>query len=102
VTIDRRQFVRIGAGSALGLAALHAGAGGARADSTVRGDVASTERAGAPFIIDALGGFANPNLGKSDISASAFDERGLRDARASGLTAVNQTIGYVSGAMDPF
>jgi membrane dipeptidase len=102
VTIDRRQFVRMGAGSALGIAALHAGAGSARAEATVRDDGSSSERARAPFIIDALGGFANPNLGKSDISASAVDGRGLGDARASGLTAVNQTIGYVSGAMDPF
>jgi membrane dipeptidase len=102
VTIDRRQFVRIGAGSALGLAALRAGAGTGRADATDRADGASNERASAPFIIDVLGGFANPNLGKSDISTSAVDGRGLGDARASGLTAVNQTIGYVSGTMDPF
>jgi membrane dipeptidase len=99
VTIDRRQFVRIGAGSALGLAALGSGA---TVDAAACTDPAELEHAGGPIIIDALGGFANPNLGESDTSPSAVDQRGLRDARESGLTAVNQTIGYVSGSMDPF
>lgn len=105
MTIDRREFVRIGAGSALGLAALRAGATGTETncvDPSDRRSDASTGGANRPFIVDALGGFANPNLGESDMSIVAVDERGLRDARASGLTAVNQTIGYVNGAMDPF
>jgi membrane dipeptidase len=105
VTIDRREFVRIGAGSALGLAALQAGAAAAAAAHTgpaADPEAAAANRASAPLIIDALGGFANPNLGESDITTAAVDDRGLRDARASGLTAVNQTVGYVNGAMDPF
>jgi len=47
-------------------------------------------------------GFANPNLGELSTSTSGVDARGLRDARASELTAVNQTIGYVIGPQDPF
>lgn len=105
MTIDRRQFVRIGTGSALGLAAFGVGAtddAGSCAESAVPRGAAAADRSNAPYIIDALGGIANPNLGESDVSTAAVDARGLRDARAAGLTAVNQTIGYVSGPMDPF
>lgn len=105
MTIDRREFVRIGTGSALGFAALRAGAAGdagACAESPAPREADAPGRTGAPFIIDALGGFSNPNLGENEITTSAVDDRGLRDARASGLTSVNQTVGYVNGAMDAF
>jgi len=47
------------------------------------------------IIVNALGGLEDPNPKKSD-------ERVMRDAHASGLTAVNLTLGYVFGDMEPF
>jgi membrane dipeptidase len=67
--------------------------------------------AGAPaggwqnaIIVNALGGLENPNLPdpESQPKAAAVDERVLREAHASGLTAVNVTLGYISGDMEPF
>jgi membrane dipeptidase len=46
-------------------------------------------------IVNALGGLEDPNPTPSE-------ERVLRDAHASGLTAVNVTLGYVFGNDDPF
>jgi len=61
------------------------------------------------LIINALGGLENPNLALSppagapaDTSRPDVDDRAIREARASGLTAVNITLGYVAGDMDPF
>lgn len=56
------------------------------------------------WLIDCLGGIINPNR-DDDIDAAAdrgVDARSLDDARTAGLTAFNQTIGYVSGEIDPF
>lgn len=58
------------------------------------------------LIVNALGGLEDPNLsapsgGASDDS-SPLTVRVLRDAHASGLTAVNVTLGYVSGDQEPF
>jgi membrane dipeptidase len=61
----------------------------------------------APLIINALGGLGDPNrpptaqAGPTDTGPD-LDARGLADARASGLTAVNVTIGYVAGVEDPY
>lgn len=62
-----------------------------------------------PIIVNALGGLANPNLqiGRpaglaADTLRLDFDERALRDALASGLTAVNITLGYVAGPQEPY
>lgn len=76
---------------------------------------ASQPRAGqsatqGPLIINALGGIENPNveLGRQphanpvDTSTPDVDARALRDAHASGLAAVNVTLGYVGGGGDPF
>jgi len=64
-----------------------------------------------PMIINALGELGNPNLesnaptptspvaGDSD---AEVDARALADAQASGLTAVNITLGFVAGPMEPF
>lgn len=62
------------------------------------------------IIVNALGGIENPNLaltrpqsdnpvetGKPDI-----DARALKDLHASGVTAVNITLGYVGGPDDPY
>ena len=61
------------------------------------------------LIINALGGLENPNLallrpygGMAAASAPDVDDRAIADARASGLSAVNITLGYVAGPMDPF
>ena len=85
----RRNFLQASAGAALATA-LPASAGAA-------GDA----RARKPFIIDTLGSISNPNLGIDD-DVLAVDARSLADARAAGLTAFNQTIGYVAGPGDPF
>jgi membrane dipeptidase len=64
-----------------------------------------------PLIINALGGLDNPNraetgaAGANDLirpSTADVDDRGIADALASGLAAVNVTLGYVAGPMDPF
>ena len=55
-----------------------------------------------PLIIDTLGGLANPNLDDGGDSIRAVDRRALDDAVASGLAAIHQTVGYVSGDADPY
>lgn len=53
------------------------------------------------IVINSLGGLEDPNV--SDLDAGApVSQRVLDDARASGLTATNWTLGYVSGKADPF
>jgi membrane dipeptidase len=73
------------------------------------------------LVINALGGLENPNaglardaaaakagkppgpdLGPVDLSRPDVDDRAIADARASGQTAVNITLGYVAGPMEPF
>lgn len=55
------------------------------------------------LIVNALGGFGNPNdLGNEGETATRVPPRVLADARASGMNAVNVTLGYVAGAMDPY
>lgn len=63
------------------------------------------------IIVNALGGLENPNL-PDDGSDSALvrgvrkprvlDARTIADAKASGVTAINCTIGYVAGPGDPY
>jgi membrane dipeptidase len=65
------------------------------------------------LVINALGTLDNPNLmfapGAADRarlaygnSSAAVDARSLADACASGLSAVNVTLGHVAGSDDPF
>jgi membrane dipeptidase len=62
------------------------------------------------IIVNALGGIENPNLAlarpQSDnpvkIEAIDLDARALSDTRASGITAVNITLGYVGGPEEPY
>lgn len=84
--------------------------------SAAPGSAASPAAAGGEWsgslIVNALGSLGNPNdYGNSPDPAGIstpprermrLDARTLRDARASGLTAVNWTIGYVAGPGDPF
>lgn len=53
------------------------------------------------IVINSLGGLEDPNT--SDLDADAqVGRRVLDDAIASGLTATNWTLGYVSGQAEPF
>jgi membrane dipeptidase len=63
------------------------------------------------LIVNALGSIDNPNAEESAEAASqlnqssdelTIDRRALDDAHASGLTAVNITLGYTMGDMPPF
>lgn len=55
------------------------------------------------LIVNALGGFYNPN-DRDDAAerATRIGPRVLADARASGMTAVNATLGHVAGDSDPY
>jgi membrane dipeptidase len=85
---------------------LAAGAAAAIAASAAR---AGPHRA-RPLVINALGGLENPNpfltrAPPDDPLAflpPLIDDRAIADARASGLTAVNVTLGYVVGPQEPF
>jgi membrane dipeptidase len=71
---------------------------------------ATASRAGSrPIVVNALGGLENPNLAlarppgpPADTARPDIDARAIADAHASGLTAVNITLGYVAGEMDPY
>jgi membrane dipeptidase len=62
------------------------------------------------LVVNALGGLEDPNDWSESDRSRAVGEverklvspRILRDARASGLDAINVTLGYVSGDEDPF
>ncbi|MGZ8364651.1 MAG: membrane dipeptidase, partial [Caulobacteraceae bacterium] len=96
--LDRRTLMALAGGGAALAAAPALGAprrgGGAR-----------------PIVINALGGLENPNVGLAnapgqrnalDLGAPDVDARAIADARASGLTAVNITLGFVAGEWEPF
>jgi membrane dipeptidase len=88
---NRRTFLHSAAG--IGLAAL--GLPAFAADSAKP----------RPLIIDALGGIDNINLPterREDPINFGIDARAMADAKASGLTAFNMTIGYVFGDGDPY
>ena len=94
VRLARRAFLSLTGGALAGLAQ-----GGARATSGRWGDA---------VIVNALGGLADPNqppsasVGQGPNDDWAHASRVMRDAAASGLTAVNVTLGYVAGEEEPF
>ncbi|PZQ59440.1 MAG: peptidase M19 [Phenylobacterium zucineum] len=51
-------------------------------------------------VINALGGLGDPNL--PEPSRPSLSPRIIADARASGTTVVNCTLGYVAGPKEPF
>lgn len=55
---------------------------------------------GGLTVINALGGIDDPNF--PDAPVGVLTPRMINDARASGTTAVNCTLGYVAGPQDPF
>ncbi len=85
-----------------------AGATGALALGLTRTNAA--EGKDSMIIVNALGGVGNPNLAlarpQNDnpvaMEEPDIDARALADAHASGLTAVNVTLGYVGGPDEPF
>src|SRR3954466_6714768 len=91
--IDRRTFLA---------------AGSAAVAATSAGAVARPRR--DPLVVNALGGLEDPNdWSESDrtravgeVERKLVSARILRDARSSGLDAVNVTLGYVTGDDDPF
>ncbi|MFE5034326.1 hypothetical protein [Streptomyces sp. NPDC056683] len=64
--------------------------------------------AGRPVIVNALGQLDNPNTRAAttqlnpDRGQLAVDARALADAHASGLTAVNITLGYAMGDLPQY
>lgn len=57
------------------------------------------------LVVNALGGLWDPNSGppsEEDLTAHRLGARAMDDALASGLDAVNLTIGHVFGEGDPF
>lgn len=95
---DRRTLIGLAAG-ALAASALPKGAGAMDGKKHRR------------IVINALGGLGDPNEPPEGQDASnptpgqphrLFSERVLREAHASGLTAVNVTLGYVAGEADPY
>ncbi|WP_266182772.1 dipeptidase [Dyella humicola] len=92
MTIDRRTFLT-GVTWAAAASMLPWEARGAVSQGTGMAD--------GGIIINALGGLDDPNRG-SDGLVPELSPRVLAEAHASGLTAVNITLGYVSGPDDPF
>jgi membrane dipeptidase len=88
-SVDRRHFFAMAGGTSLALSRQ------AEARKALRR---------SPIIINSLGGIDDPNItlpeGSRDVAA--LTPRAIRDAHASGLTAVNLTLGYVMGDGDPF
>lgn len=66
---------------------------------------ATAQRRRAPrrptLIVNALGGLDDPNV-QGEAGERIVSDRIVADARASGLTAVNVTMGYVAGNGEPF
>lgn len=87
MTIDRRAMI--------------AGAAGLAATSLLP---SAALAAAAPdsrkwVIVNALGGLADPNIRDAP---DPFSSRVLAEAHASGITAINCTLGYVAGPAEPF
>lgn len=77
----------------------------------IRYDRSEFETSDRPFIINALGVLDNPNPANERKSGGKLvkhagdltvDARALSDSKASGMTAVNITVGHTSGDGDPF
>src|SRR5512146_1046998 len=98
---NRREVLAMGA--AVAASSISAQAYGKAAGKPAKG-------AGSMIVVNALGGLENPNLAltrpQSDnpvaMDSVGMDDRTIADARASGLTAVNITLGYVGGPQEPY
>jgi len=76
------------------------GAAAVAAPALAAPTLASGDPLAGVTVVNALGGLNDPNL--PEPPRAAVTPRILADARASGTTAVNVTIGYVAGPMEPF
>jgi membrane dipeptidase len=68
-------------------------------------ELAAARGAADPIIVNALGGLNDPNppaAAPTPASRRTVSDRVIADARASGLTAVNVTLGHVFGDEEPF
>jgi membrane dipeptidase len=102
--LDRRNFVAL----ALGAAAAGVTPAGAAAPGSEEGAWKNA------LIVNALGDLDDPNPAPGEklptgqrpavqgVEPLALNERAINDALASGLNAINITLGYVSGDMEPF
>lgn len=77
--------------------------------SSASGAVAQARKAPARdmLIVNALGGFGDPNAPRGEGAVPAeeralLSDRVVDDARASGVNAINITLGHVAGEGDPF
>lgn len=86
MTTDRRRFLALGVAAAL---------------SPRLGISLDHDPIREMIVVNALGGLENPNDPTRD-DRPTFDARTIADARGSGLTAVNVTLGYVYGPEEPF
>lgn len=93
-TIGRRAFLSL--------------AGGAAAAPALAKALPSSQDM---LVVNALGGLDDPNVwaeekkggaGVDYVEEKRVEKRVIDDARASGLNAVNVTLGYVAGDSDPF
>ena len=102
--IDRRAFLTLAAAATAAAAAPRAFA--------AEPAPAPAERWRKSIIVNALGALDNPYVERPGTDSTGMkvaarerltlDARALKDAHASGLTAVNWTIGYVAGPGDPY
>jgi membrane dipeptidase len=89
--IDRRTFLGLTAGFV--------------AAPTLLAETPTSGKWRDAVIVNALGAVEDPNPAPSEPDSRdhwAHGSRALRDALASGLTAVNCTLGYVAGDAEPF
>ncbi|WP_262690518.1 dipeptidase [Kordiimonas aestuarii] len=106
--IARRDFLRLAAAGAAALPLAAQGFPAFAADKPWPG-------LGDAIVINNLGGISNPNVRLekfkkqkengnpvAGMKGLALDPRALDEAVASGTTAINLTLGYVAGPMDPF
>jgi len=109
--IDRRSFLALAAGAVTAPAsALTAPAQAQWSNAIIVNALGGLEDPNphAPGPLDPLGRTTSPTAGPTPANPvrtseqPTFDDRVLRDALASGLTAVNLTLGYVAGDMEPF
>ena len=96
MTVDRRQCL---ANSAATLAAASL-ASPAPAPAGLAGPANGSDPLAGLTVINALGSLDDPNL--PDAAPGVLTPRMIDDARASGTSAVNCTLGYVAGPEDPF
>jgi membrane dipeptidase len=95
--IDRRALLVSAGAVATALAAGSSAAASAGSEAGAK----SSSQAASPIIIDSLGSLDDPNTADLD-APQALSVRVVQDARASGLTALNLTLGYIHGPGDPF